>query len=54
MTTKTKKALILRDFKDAGTGRSFKKGAEAELPEGVFDNYAAAGLVEAAPTEKAK
>lgn len=40
-----KSAKILRDFNDAGTLRSFAKGATVELTEGEFTNYAAAGLV---------
>lgn len=48
MTTKTKKAHVLRDFTDAGSGKNFKQGDKPELEEGVFANYEAAGLVEAA------
>jgi hypothetical protein len=45
--TKTVRAKILRDFNDAGLERRFDAGDVAELPKGVFDNYRAAGLVEA-------
>ena len=48
MTIKTKKAVVLSDFNDAGTGKNFTKGDQPELEEGVFANYEAAGLVEAA------
>lgn len=43
--TPTKSAKVLRDFKDAGTQRSFTQGQTVEITEGEFDNYAAAGLV---------
>lgn len=44
----TKKAKVLRDFRDAGTGREFKAGDRPELTDGEFINYEAGGLVEAA------
>jgi hypothetical protein len=47
----TKNARVIRDFKDAGTERSFTAGKTVELTDGEFTNYAAAGLVEVAPTE---
>lgn len=47
----TKNAKVIRDFKDAGTERSFTAGKTVELTDGEFINYAAAGLVEAGPTE---
>jgi hypothetical protein len=40
-----KSARVLKDFKDAGTEKSFTKDATVELTEGEFVNYAAAGLV---------
>lgn len=43
--TDIKSAKVLRDFKDAGTQRSFTQGQTVEITEGEFDNYAAAGLV---------
>mgnify|MGYP003348237271 CR=1 FL=1 len=46
----TKKAKVLRDFRDAGTEREFKSGATVELTDGEFINYEAGGLVEAAST----
>lgn len=49
-----KRALILRPFDDAGTGKSFKAGQTVDLYDGVFANYAAAGLVRAAPAAPAK
>src|SRR3546814_12926051 len=45
MTEKMKKAFIVRNFKDAGTEKKFTAGATVDLPEGVFRNYEAAGLV---------
>lgn len=46
MTSKTpKKGFALRDFNDAGTEQSFKKGAAVELDAGTYANYEAAGLV---------
>jgi len=49
--TKTVRAKILRDFTDAGTERSYTAGDIIEVSEGVFGNYEAARLVEAAPAE---
>ncbi|GEM_PF-1293973 len=55
MSTKTKKAHILRDFNDAGTERRFTAGSTVDLDEGTYANYAAAGLVsDKAPKEEAK
>ncbi len=46
---KTVRALVLRNFEDAGTGATFTKSDDAvEIEEGAFANYRAAGLVEAA------
>ncbi|MBT2242685.1 hypothetical protein JQK15_03965 [Sphingobium sp. BHU LFT2] len=56
----TKKAKVLRDFRDAGTERSFKADEIVDdLTAGEFTNYAAGGLVEevtstAKPTDDAK
>ena len=47
----TKKAKVLRDFKDAGTEKSFAAGETVDVTEGEFINYAAAGLVEAVAAE---
>lgn len=48
---KTKRAFIVRDFKDGsfenGAERRFTAGAIEDLPEGVFTNYEHAGLVRA-------
>lgn len=52
--SETKKAKVLRDFKDAGTEKSFTTGKVVDLAEGEFINYAAAGLVEDAPAAEAK
>lgn len=49
----TSNAVATRDFNDAGTEQSFTKGATFQLPQGVFENYAAAGLVERAPAGEA-
>lgn len=38
-------AHVVRDFKDAGTGESFKKGDTPKLNAGTYRNYKAAGLV---------
>ena len=45
------KHFAIRDFNDAGTGRSFKAGEEIkDVPAGPLGNYEAAGLVaDAAP-----
>ncbi len=61
-TEKTKKAFIIRDFKDAGTDREFtaSKGEDdtADLTEGEFLNFKHAGLVRepqaTAPTKAPK
>jgi hypothetical protein len=51
MADKTKKAFVNRDFNDAGTSRQFtastpgKPETFADIEEGAFLNYAAAGLV---------
>lgn len=52
MTARTRRAptvpaVVVRDFNDAGTERSFARGTKPRLERGVFDNYAAAGLVRA-------
>lgn len=44
----TRRAKILRDFKDAGDERRFTAGETVEISDGAFANYEAAGLVEAA------
>jgi hypothetical protein len=44
---KRRKALIVADFTDAGTGERFTAGAEPMLDAGAFANYEAAGLVTA-------
>jgi hypothetical protein len=46
-TTKTKKAFIISTFNDTGTEQHFTAGSVVDLPEGVFGNYEAAGLVRA-------
>ncbi|RST30160.1 hypothetical protein HMF7854_04455 [Sphingomonas ginkgonis] len=51
-TTKTK-ALVLRDFTDAGTGENFTKDATPSIESGVFANYEAAGLVGRCDTKAA-
>ncbi|WP_047866759.1 hypothetical protein [Sphingomonas paucimobilis] len=43
--TNTKKAKVVRDFKDAGTLRSFTAGETVMLTPGEFGNYVVAGLV---------
>ena len=52
-----KAAYIDRDFHDAGTDQRFTGGTTVpDLPDGQFENYAAAGLVTeagAAPAEPA-
>lgn len=60
MTTKTKKAFIIRDFKDAGTEQEFTASIAGqpdtipEIAEGAFANYAAAGLVRAPTADELK
>ncbi|WP_313326093.1 hypothetical protein [Sphingobium yanoikuyae] len=49
----TKRAKIVRDFKDAGTERSFIAGETVDLTAGEFANYEAAGLIEAVAATKA-
>lgn len=50
----TKKAKVVRDFKDSGTEQTYTAGAVIDLTEGQLTNYVAAGLVEAvAPESKA-
>lgn len=51
--TKTISAKVLRDFNDAGSESRFTKGKAVPLEVGVFDNYRAAGLVEAASEDAA-
>ena len=51
--TKTVRAKILRDFKDAGDERQFTAGETLEIGEGAFGNYHAAGLVERASVDAA-
>ncbi|WP_394658571.1 hypothetical protein [uncultured Novosphingobium sp.] len=51
---KTIKAVALKDFNDAGTEQRFAKGDTPTLPEGVFANYEAAGLVRKATAEDAR
>ena len=45
MADKTVKAVVLKDFRDAGSEREFAKDATVDVTEGEFTNYAAAGLV---------
>jgi hypothetical protein len=52
-TTTKKRALIKRDFEDAGTGESFTKGDTLLIDAGAFGNYEAAGLVATPPAKKA-
>lgn len=55
MTDSSKKrALIVRAFRDAGTGKDYRKGDKPLLDSGAFANYAAAGLVTEAPSPKPK
>jgi hypothetical protein len=44
-TPKTQKAVIVSDFKDAGTGESFVEGDTHTFDAGAFTNYEHAGLV---------
>lgn len=45
MIATRKKALVVKSFKDAGTGRSFTEGETPSLTEGQYLNYFAAGLL---------
>lgn len=55
MTDSSKKrALIVRPFRDAGTGKDYRKGDRPLLSAGAFANYAAAGLATEAPAPKPK
>jgi len=49
-----KQAKVVRDFKDAGTLRSFTAGKTETITQGEFDNYVAAGLVLEPDTEADK
>ena len=51
--TKTKRAKIVRNFKDAGTETQFTAGETVDVSEGAFANYHAAGLVKAADADAA-
>lgn len=55
-TTKApaKPAKAARDFTDAGTGKTFAKGATIDDVEGVIANYRAAGLIAGDDEEAAK
>ena len=48
-----KRALIVRNFKNEGTGESFAKDTTPLIDAGAFANYEAAGLVTTPPTAKA-
>ncbi len=48
--SKTKKAFVVRDFRDEGIETEFTANDIVEIAEGAFVNYKAAGLVRA-PTE---
>ena len=45
MATTTKRAIAVRDFKDAGTTRTFQANTEYEFEDGEYRNYLAAGLI---------
>ncbi|MDF2983423.1 MAG: hypothetical protein K0Q69_3195 [Devosia sp.] len=49
--TTTIRAKVLRDFNDAGSQSRFTKDKIVPMKPSLFDNYRAAGLVEAAPAE---
>ena len=53
-TAPSKKQYAARDFKDAGTGRSFTAGDVVDAQAGELDNYEAAGLVTDKRPEPAK
>ena len=40
-----KKAIVVKDFHDSGTGRLFRKGETPTLSHGEYLNYFAAGLL---------
>ena len=50
----TRRAYIVRSFRDAGTTKRFKAGSTVPMSEGAFLNYEAAGLVQAATEEEAR
>lgn len=52
-TEKTVRATVKSDFNDAGTERKFAAGDTPDLTVGEYENYRAAGLVEAI-ADKAK
>ncbi|MDR7101523.1 hypothetical protein [Croceicoccus sp. BE223] len=49
---KTIKAVPVKDFKDAGTKKSFKAGVEADFTEGEHANFMAAGLLKKPEADK--
>lgn len=51
---KTVRAVVVRDFKDAGSETQYKAEAVVLLDEGVFENYRYAGLVRVADEAPAK
>lgn len=58
-TMTTKKGHALRDFTDAGTGKSFEADKAHDFTAGEYENYLAAGLIRepghaAADTSKVK
>jgi len=52
MSDKKVSAFVVRDFNDAGTSERFTAGSIAEISEGAFGNYSAAGLVRAPTAEE--
>lgn len=46
------KAVPVKNFKDAGTKKSFSQGKEAEFTEGEYANYLRAGLLKAPEADK--
>ena len=51
---KTVKVTIKKDFKDAGTGKSYRKDDKPSIEERVAANYEAAGLLEVSDNDSGK
>lgn len=52
--SKTKKAFVIHDFTDSGTGESFEAGSTPMIEVGAFANYEAGGLIRTPTADEAK
>lgn len=53
-TPKAPRPRAARNFRDAGTGRSFKKGDALDVDPAALANYEAAGLMTKPDTDETK